>query len=93
MVGGVKSDGGWGVNKNPRGKLPKKIMITLILPSQCDDEALAVANSMHALRHLQLSGSTITGVGLRAILHGCSHLESLDIRSCFKLVGNLKKIM
>ncbi|KAJ9565916.1 hypothetical protein OSB04_001882 [Centaurea solstitialis] len=60
---------------------------------ECDEEALAIANSMAALRHLQLFGSTITGVGVRAILRGCPHLESLDIRkcSCLKLSWKLKK--
>ncbi|KAJ9566038.1 hypothetical protein OSB04_002004 [Centaurea solstitialis] len=57
-------------------------------------DALAIANSMPALRHLQLFGRAITGDGLRAILHGCRQLESLDLRrcSCLMLGGSLGKL-
>ncbi|KAI3680976.1 hypothetical protein L6452_35756 [Arctium lappa] len=61
---------------------------------ECDGDALAIANSMSALRHLQMFGSTMTDDGLQAILNGCPHLESLDVRRCFcvKLGGNLEKL-
>ena len=58
-----------------------------------DGEALAIAKNMPELRHLQLIGNKVTNDGLRAILDGCPHLESLDIRKCFNvtLSGNLGK--
>ncbi|XP_010467545.2 PREDICTED: putative F-box protein At4g05475 [Camelina sativa] len=61
---------------------------------KCDDEyALAIAESMPKLRHLQLLGDRLTDTGLNAILDGCPNLEHLDLRKCFniKLAGNLEK--
>ncbi|VYS61748.1 unnamed protein product [Arabidopsis thaliana] len=61
---------------------------------ECDDDALAIAESMPKLRHLQLMGNGLTNTGLNAILDGCPHLEEhLDVRKCFNinLVGNLEK--
>ncbi|XP_010474129.1 PREDICTED: putative F-box protein At4g05475 [Camelina sativa] len=60
----------------------------------CDDEyALAIAESMPELRHLQLLGDRLTASGLNAILDGCPHLEHLDLRKCFNInmVGDLEK--
>ncbi|KAK2980550.1 hypothetical protein RJ640_015935 [Escallonia rubra] len=62
-------------------------------PRRCDDEALAIAESMPELRNLQLFGNKMTDDGLRAILDKCPHLESLDLRQCFNVtlagdVGN-----
>ncbi|XVE94241.1 hypothetical protein REPUB_Repub01dG0264600 [Reevesia pubescens] len=51
--------------------------------STYDDEALAIAENMHGLHHLQLIGNKLTNQGLQAILDGCPHLESLDLRKCF----------
>ncbi|XP_016445185.1 putative F-box/LRR-repeat protein 9 [Nicotiana tabacum] len=51
----------------------------------CDDQALAVARSMPELRHLILFGNILTNEGLQAILDGCPHLESLDVRHCYNL--------
>lgn len=58
-----------------------------------DDEALAIAATMPGLRHLQLFGNKMTNKGLQAILDGCPHLQSLDIRKCFNvhLGGSLGK--
>ena len=58
---------------------------------ECDEDALAIAETMPALRHLQLFGNKLTNDGLLAILDGCPNLESLDLRQCFNvsLVGSL----
>ncbi|KAK2980548.1 hypothetical protein RJ640_015933 [Escallonia rubra] len=54
-------------------------------PRKCDDEALAIAESMPELRNLQLFGNKMTDDGLRVILDKCPHLESLDLRQCFNV--------
>ncbi|XP_010266342.1 PREDICTED: putative F-box/LRR-repeat protein 23 [Nelumbo nucifera] len=50
-----------------------------------DEEAFAIAKSMPELRHLHLFGNMMTNVGLQAIIDGCPHLESLDLRQCFNV--------
>lgn len=59
----------------------------------CDDEAIAIAENMPKLCHLEIFGNKLSNDGLEAILDGCPHLESLDLRQCFNinLVGNLQK--
>ncbi|ESQ36146.1 hypothetical protein EUTSA_v10009631mg, partial [Eutrema salsugineum] len=60
---------------------------------ECDDVALAIAETMSGLRHLQLFGNKLTDAGLNAILDSCPNLEHLDLRQCFNvnLVGDLEK--
>ncbi|KAJ3698586.1 hypothetical protein LUZ61_002291 [Rhynchospora tenuis] len=50
--------------------------------SSFDVAALGIAKTMHQLRYLQLTYNSITNRGLKAILEGCPHLETLDIRGC-----------
>uniref|UniRef100_A0A0D3E0B5 F-box domain-containing protein n=1 Tax=Brassica oleracea var. oleracea TaxID=109376 RepID=A0A0D3E0B5_BRAOL len=62
-------------------------------PYESDDDALAIAETMSRLRHLQLFGNKLTDAGLRAILDNCPDLEHLDLRLCLNvyLFGDLKK--
>ncbi|KAL6575621.1 hypothetical protein OROHE_000998 [Orobanche hederae] len=67
---------------------------TNIREPECDDtEALAIAKTMSGLRHLGLFGNLLSNRGLVAILDGCEHLESLDLRLCYgvDLTGDLGK--
>ncbi|CAF2316239.1 unnamed protein product [Brassica napus] len=48
-----------------------------------DDVALAIAETMPGLRHLQLFGNKLTEAGLNAILDSCPNLEHLDLRNCY----------
>ncbi|KAK1381998.1 putative F-box/LRR-repeat protein 23 [Heracleum sosnowskyi] len=48
-------------------------------PVWCDMYAIAIAENMPQVRHLQLSGNRITDFGLQAILENCPHVESLNI--------------
>ncbi|KAL5577320.1 hypothetical protein UlMin_019019 [Ulmus minor] len=57
--------------------------------AEYNEEANAIAKNMPALRNLQLIGNCMTNMGLQAILDGCPHLESLDLRRCLHL--NLKE--
>lgn len=50
-----------------------------------DTEALGIANTMPGLQNLQLIGNNLTNDGLMAILDGCPHLQSLDIRQCYNI--------
>ncbi|KAF8112193.1 hypothetical protein N665_0066s0067 [Sinapis alba] len=58
-----------------------------------DDDALAIAETMPRLSHLQLFGNKLTDVGLNAILDSCPNLEHLDLRQCRNVdfFGDLKK--
>ncbi|KAM1054203.1 hypothetical protein ACFX13_001647 [Malus domestica] len=59
----------------------------------CNDDALAIAGTMHGLQHLQIIGNLLTDGGLRKILDCCPRLVSLDLRCCFNLDldGDLRK--
>ncbi|XP_076910530.1 F-box protein SKIP19-like [Bidens hawaiensis] len=50
-----------------------------------DDTVLAIGKNLPELRHLELIGSSLSNIGLQAILDGCGHLESLDLRQCFHI--------
>ncbi|KAJ3692321.1 hypothetical protein LUZ60_012671 [Juncus effusus] len=50
-----------------------------------DQDAFGIGKSMKELRCLQLIGNRITNKGLKAILQGCPHLETLDIRACHNI--------
>ncbi|KAI3954346.1 hypothetical protein MKW92_039333 [Papaver armeniacum] len=47
-----------------------------------DYDAKAIAKTMPQLRHLLLSMFELTNHGLKAILDGCLHLQSLDLSQC-----------
>ncbi|KAH6773488.1 hypothetical protein C2S51_011892 [Perilla frutescens var. frutescens] len=52
----------------------------------CNEYALAIGKNMPNLRHLRLVAHLrMKNEGLQAILDGCPHLESLDLRRCFGL--------
>ncbi|KAH0641770.1 hypothetical protein KY290_033376 [Solanum tuberosum] len=58
-------------------------------PDDC--QALAISRSMPELWHLALILNPLTEVGLQAILDGCPHLVSLDLRRCnIDLEGDLE---
>ncbi|KAJ3693593.1 hypothetical protein LUZ60_009073 [Juncus effusus] len=50
-----------------------------------DEEAFGIGKTMHELRDLQLIGNRLTNEGLKAILQGCPHLETLDLRRCYNI--------
>ncbi|GKB73475.1 putative F-box/LRR-repeat protein 23 [Tanacetum coccineum] len=41
--------------------------------------AIAIGKTLPALRHLELIGNCMSDIGLKAILDGCCHLETLDL--------------
>ncbi|KAJ0805302.1 putative F-box domain, leucine-rich repeat domain superfamily, F-box-like domain superfamily [Helianthus annuus] len=47
--------------------------------------AVAIGKNLPQLTRLELIGSSMDNIGLQAILDGCCHLESLDLRRCTKL--------
>lgn len=56
---------------------------------ESDSEALAIAETMPQLRHLELLGNFLTNTGLKAILENCIRLQHFDLRDCpyVNLVG------
>ncbi|KAL4563529.1 hypothetical protein LXL04_027572 [Taraxacum kok-saghyz] len=57
-----------------------------------DIDAFAIAKNMPELRQLQLYGNAMSDIGLKAILDGCPHLESLDIRTCYNVDIHAKEL-
>ncbi|GKG12522.1 putative F-box/LRR-repeat protein 23, partial [Tanacetum coccineum] len=51
----------------------------------CEEMAMAIGKFLPELRHLELIGDTLSDIGLKAILDGCRHLESLDLRDCLNI--------
>ncbi|XP_074556272.1 F-box protein FBW2-like [Curcuma longa] len=68
-----------------RNMPPPEITHGDALPSSLVDEgeAMAVANTMVGLRHLELSYGRFSDKGLVAILSNCTALGFLDIRGCW----------
>ncbi|KAL0642548.1 hypothetical protein Bca4012_040838 [Brassica carinata] len=62
-------------------------------PDDSDDDALAIAETMPKLSHLQLFANNLTDAGLNVILDNCPNLEHLDLRECrnVKFSGDLRK--
>nr|GMD86641.1 putative F-box/LRR-repeat protein 23 [Ipomoea batatas] len=56
-----------------------------------DEEAVAVAQNMHGLKHLILYGNEMTDKGVEAILDACPSLQFFDMEYCLhvKLEGEL----
>lgn len=54
-----------------------------------NETAIAIGKSLRELRHLELIGDSMSNMGLQAIMDGCPHLESLDMRQCLYI--DLKK--
>ncbi|KAI3709987.1 hypothetical protein L2E82_39760 [Cichorium intybus] len=63
----------------------KSFKMNKVYSDSVDDQSLAIANNMPELRHLELIENEITNDGLEAILNGCPHLQSLDVRMCHYL--------
>ncbi|KAF8662511.1 hypothetical protein HU200_056105 [Digitaria exilis] len=77
---------------------PKLKCLRFSLPSMCDDgvfreydeswedmkneEAFAIAESLHELQFIQMAGRCLSNKGGFAIIKGCPHLEFLDISKC-----------
>ncbi|MED6143309.1 hypothetical protein PIB30_004810 [Stylosanthes scabra] len=66
-------------------KIIRKRKRMIISGNECDGKAFAIAKTMPNLRHLSLLRNRLTNAGLVAILNGCIHLESLDLRGCLSL--------
>lgn len=50
-----------------------------------NEHAFAIAKTMNNLHHLRLFTQRFENEGLEAIIDGCPHLETLDLRQCFGL--------
>ncbi|CAH8385825.1 unnamed protein product [Eruca vesicaria subsp. sativa] len=78
----------------PNLKTLKLNRIGFMRPSyESDVDALAIAETMHGLRFLQLFGNILTNVGLNVILDNCPDLEHLDLRHCFNVYNVVDLVM
>ncbi|CAH8358372.1 unnamed protein product [Eruca vesicaria subsp. sativa] len=64
-------------------KLNREVLQRFVYVS--DDDALAIAETMPGLTHLQLFGNKLTYTGLTAILDNCPNLQHLDLRQCLNV--------
>lgn len=73
--------------------VPSSCPNQMTLGNNCDDVALAIAESMPGLTRLQLFGNRLTNFGLNAILDRCPNLEYLDLRQCINvdIVGDMER--
>ncbi|CAH1454645.1 unnamed protein product [Lactuca virosa] len=72
----------------------KYFKMSKVFSESFDDHALAIADNMPELRNLDVSDTELKNDGLEAIVNGCPHLESLDVRMCYNLDlgGSLGKL-
>uniref|UniRef100_A0A0D9ZLF4 F-box domain-containing protein n=1 Tax=Oryza glumipatula TaxID=40148 RepID=A0A0D9ZLF4_9ORYZ len=63
------------------------------VPNVVNDEALAIANTMPVLEHLELAYGLFSDTGLGAILTRCPRLQTLDILGCWnvRLEGDIEE--
>lgn len=54
--------------------------------SSQDDEALAVASTMHKLKHLEIAYLLINTESVLRILENCPDLEYLDVQGCWNVI-------
>eukprot|EP00249_Psilotum_nudum_P013348 c24286_g1_i1 orf=378-1250(+) len=59
---------------------------TLVGSIDNDEEALAIAQNMPQLKHLEMVDTHISTSGLQALLEGCLNLEYLDVRRCRNII-------
>uniref|UniRef100_A0A0D2ZTQ1 F-box domain-containing protein n=1 Tax=Brassica oleracea var. oleracea TaxID=109376 RepID=A0A0D2ZTQ1_BRAOL len=73
--------------------VPSSCPNQMTLGNNCDDVALAIAESMPGFTRLQLFGNRLTNFGLNAILDRCPNLEYLDVRQCINadIVGDMER--
>jgi hypothetical protein len=55
-----------------------------------NENALAIAETMHELRLLQMGGNRLTNKGVYAILKGCPRLKFFDISKCYNVSPELR---
>nr|CAB3482389.1 unnamed protein product [Digitaria exilis] len=55
-----------------------------------NENAFAIAETMHELRLLQMGGNSLTDKGVHAILKGCPRLKFFDISKCYNVSDGLR---
>lgn len=51
-----------------------------------DEKAIAIGENLPQLSHLEFTWDHLSSIGLHALLDGCRHLESLDLRESYSPV-------